>query len=83
MAYRKGKDGSWYYYYKKSTSTQHLIQKDWFKENGYKQKDPLPKEFWEHVNEQFTEDRCAYWGIAIDGDGSISSGGQDWVHIQL
>ena len=83
MAYRKGKDGSWYYYYKKSTSTQHLIQKDWFKENGYKQKDPLPKEFWEHINEQFTEDRCAYWGIAIDGDGSISSGGQDWVHIQL
>tara|TARA_R110002020_G_scaffold223618_1_gene432803 strand:- start:29 stop:988 length:960 start_codon:yes stop_codon:yes gene_type:complete len=83
MAYRKDKDGCWYYYYKKQIQARSLIQKDWFKENGYKQNDPLPKEFWDHVDEQLTDDRCAYWGIAIDGDGCISSKGQDLVHIQL
>ena len=65
MAYRKNKDGSFSYYTKKYTRTQHIIQKDWFKVNQY------PKEFYEYVERKLSPGFRAYWALAIDGDGNV------------
>ena len=73
MAWKKNADGVAAYYYKKVTNKSHIIQKDWFKEHGYKRgEDQYPEAFYEHIEKTLTPGRRAYWALMTDGDGSIS-----------
>ena len=65
MTWRKNADGV-------AKHKQQVIQKDWFKENGYKQ-NCYPDDFYESINNELTPPRRAYWALAIDGDGTIFS----------
>ena len=67
MAWKKNADGIQQYYYEKSEGTQKIIQKDWFKENGYK-KETFPPQFFENIEKTL---KRGYWGYAFDGDGWI------------
>ena len=69
MPFRKNADGIQQYYYKKYKSRQKIIQKDWFKEHGYK-RDTFPPQFFENVEKTL---KRGYWAYAIDGDG--------WIHV--
>ena len=68
MAWKKNADGILEYYYKKEKDKQRIIQKDWFKENGYK-KETFPPQFFEIIEKTL---KRGYWAYAIDGDG--------WIH---
>ena len=67
MPFRKNADGISQYYYEKLESKQKIIQKDWFKEHGYK-RDTFPPQFFENVEKTL---KRGYWACAIDGDGWI------------
>ncbi len=69
MAWKKNTDGMQQYYYKKEKDKQRIIQKDWFKENGYK-RETFPPQFFEIIEKTL---KRGYWAYAIDGDG--------WIHI--
>jgi hypothetical protein len=69
MAWKKNADGILEYYHKKTKEKQRIIQKDWFKENGYK-RDTFPPQFFEIIEKTL---KRGYWAYAIDGDG--------WIYI--
>jgi len=69
MAWKKNADGIHEYYHKKTKKKQRIIQKDWFKENGYK-RDIFFPQFFKIIEKTL---KRGYWAYAIDGDG--------WVYI--
>ena len=70
MAWKKNAEGENQYYYKPQKTKTKIIQKDWFKEHGYKL-EQFPPGFFENVEENLTSVRRGYWAYAIDGDGTI------------
>ena len=70
MAYKKNADGISQYYHQPQGGVQKIIQKDWFKEHGYKQ-DTFTPQFFENIEKTL---RRGYWAYAIDGDG--------WIYVE-
>ena len=70
MAHRKNADGVSEYYHKPYKTVCKIIQRDWFREHGYKP-DQFPPEFFENVEKELSLGERGYWALAMDGDGCV------------
>jgi len=82
MAWKKNAEGKNQYSYKFKKTKTKIIQKDWFKEHGYK-RDKFSPQFFENVEKKLTPARRGYWAYAIDGDGSIGKNGKNSKGIMV